>query len=82
MRPARPPGVPIKKLQVIFDKAQGTAVVLQHFDSKENLRAGAEAFAAMDVRDTRHPRVGGHRRTQGRARALNRDLRCCRPAGC
>ena len=47
-----PPGVPIEKLQVIFDEAQGTAVVLQHFDSKEDLRAGAEAFAAMDPSET------------------------------
>ena len=47
-----PPGVPIKKLQVIFDEAQGTAVVLQSFDTEEDLRAGAEAFAAMDPSDT------------------------------
>ena len=47
-----PPGVPIKKLQIIFDEAQGTAVVLQHFDSEEDLRAGAEAFAAMDPSET------------------------------
>ena len=35
-----PPGVPIKKLQLVFDEAQGTAVVLQYFDTEENLRAG------------------------------------------
>ena len=65
-----PPGVPIKKLQLVFDEAQGTAVVLQYFDTEENLRAGADTFAAMDPRDTRQPRFGGHGRTQSRARAL------------
>jgi hypothetical protein len=47
-----PPGVPIKKLQLVFDESQGTAVVLQFFDSEEDLRAGADAFAAMDASDT------------------------------
>jgi hypothetical protein len=52
-----PPGVPIKKLQMVFDQTQGTAVVLQYFDSEEDLRAGAEAFAAMDPSDTPGSRV-------------------------
>jgi hypothetical protein len=47
-----PPGVPIKKLEVIFDQAQGTAVVLQYFDNEEDLQTGAETFAAMDPSDT------------------------------
>jgi hypothetical protein len=47
-----PPGVPIKKLQLVFDEAQGTAVVLQYFDNEENLRAGADTFAAMDPSET------------------------------
>ena len=47
-----PPGVSIKKLQLVFDEAQGSAVVLQCFDSEEDLRAGAEAFAAMDPSET------------------------------
>ena len=47
-----PPGVPIKQLQLVFDEAQGTAVVLQYFDNEEDLRAGAEAFAAMDPSET------------------------------
>ena len=47
-----PPGVPIKQLQLVFDEAQGTAVVLQYFDNEEDLRAGAEAFAAMDASET------------------------------
>ena len=40
--------MPIKKLQFVFDEAQGTAVVLQYFDNEENLRAGSGTFDAMD----------------------------------
>jgi len=47
-----PPGVQIRKLQLVFDETQGTAVVLQYFDDEENLQAGAEAFAAMDPSET------------------------------
>ena len=47
-----PPGVPIKKLQLIFDEGQGTAVVLQYFDDEESLQAGAGTFAAMDPSET------------------------------
>ena len=47
-----PPGVPIKKLQMVVDHEQGTAIVLQFFDSEDDLRAGAEAFAAMDPSET------------------------------
>ena len=52
-----PPGVPIKKLQLVFDEAQGTAVVLQFFENEDNLRAGAETFAAMDPSETPGSRV-------------------------
>ena len=52
-----PPGVPIKKLHLVFDESQGTAVVLQYFDSEENLRAGADTFAAMDPTETPGSRV-------------------------
>jgi hypothetical protein len=52
-----PPGVPIKRLQMVFDEEQGTAVVLQYFDSEEDLRTGAEAFAAMDASETPGTRV-------------------------
>ena len=52
-----PPGVPIKKLQLVFDEAQGTAVVVQWFDTEESLRAGAETFAAMDPTETPGTRV-------------------------
>ena len=52
-----PPGVPIRKLQLVFDEARGTAVVLQYLDTEENLRAGADTFAAMDRSETPGSRV-------------------------
>jgi hypothetical protein len=52
-----PPGVPVKGLQILFDESQGTAVVLQLFDSAEDMRTGAEAFAAMDPGETPGTRV-------------------------
>ena len=47
-----PPGVPATGLRMLFDESQGTAVVLQYFDSAEDMRVGGEAFAAMDPADT------------------------------
>jgi hypothetical protein len=47
-----PPGVPVKGVQMLYDEAQGTAVVLQFFDSADDMSAGAQAFAAMDPADT------------------------------
>ena len=47
-----PPGVPVKGLQMLVDENQGTAVVLQLFDNAEDMRAGGEAFAAMDPGET------------------------------
>jgi hypothetical protein len=52
-----PPGVPIKGLQMLVDESQGTAVVLQLFDTAEDMREGAEAFAAMDPGETPGTRV-------------------------
>ena len=52
-----PPGVPVKGLQVLFDESQGTAVVLQLFDTADDMREGAEAFAAMDPGETPRTRV-------------------------
>jgi hypothetical protein len=52
-----PPGVPTTGLQVLFDQDQGTAVVLQQFDSAEDMRIGGEAFAAMDPSETPGTRV-------------------------
>lgn len=47
-----PPGVPATGVQMLADEEQGTAVVLQFFDSAEDMRAGAEAFSAMDRSET------------------------------
>jgi hypothetical protein len=52
-----PPGVPTTGLQLLFDPAQGTAVVLQLFDSAEDMDAGATAFSAMDPSETPGTRV-------------------------
>ena len=47
-----PPGVPASGLQVLVDAEQGTAVVLQLFDSAEDMSEGEKAFSAMDPADT------------------------------
>jgi hypothetical protein len=52
-----PPGVPVRGLQLLVDEGQGTAVVLQLFDSEEDLRSGGQAFADMDPSDTPGTRV-------------------------
>jgi hypothetical protein len=52
-----PPGIPVTGLQVLLDEGQRTAVVLQLFDSAEDMRAGGEAFAAMDAGETPGRRV-------------------------
>jgi len=52
-----PPGVNSTGLEVLFDEAQGTAVVLQHFATAEDLDAGARVFAAMDPGETPGTRV-------------------------
>lgn len=47
-----PPGVPAKGIQVLVDEGQGTAVVLQMFDSAEDMRVGGEALGSMDRAET------------------------------
>ena len=47
-----PPGVPTTGLKMLFDEAQGTAVVLQYFETAEDMSAGAQAFSAMDASET------------------------------
>ncbi|HEX5853253.1 MAG TPA: hypothetical protein VFY36_09180 [Solirubrobacteraceae bacterium] len=47
-----PPGVPATGLKVLFDEAQGTAVVLQEFATAQDMSAGDKAFSAMDASDT------------------------------
>jgi hypothetical protein len=47
-----PPGVPATGLKVLHDASQGTAVVLQQFDSAADMEAGAQVFDAMDPSET------------------------------
>lgn len=47
-----PPGVPATGLKVLFDASQDTAVVLQYFESAEDMEAGAQVFDAMDSSET------------------------------
>lgn len=47
-----PPDVPSTGLQVLYDEAQGTAVVLQHFASAADLEAGARVMEQMDPSET------------------------------
>lgn len=47
-----PEGVPSTGLKMMFDEAQGTAVVLQYFASAEDMDTGAAAFNAMDASET------------------------------
>ena len=52
-----PPGVPAHRLAVLFDADQGTAVVLQQFETAEEMAAGAAVLAAMDSSETPGTRV-------------------------
>lgn len=52
-----PPGVPTTGIQLLSDEAQGTAVVLQLFDTAEDMRKGAEVLSAMDPTETPGTRV-------------------------
>jgi hypothetical protein len=47
-----PPGVPATSLKMLFDQAQGTAVVLQYFETAEDMTVGGQAFSAMDPSET------------------------------
>jgi hypothetical protein len=47
-----PPGVPATGIKVLLDESQRSAVVLQYFDTAEDMQAGDEAFGAMDASDT------------------------------
>ena len=52
-----PPGVSSSRLQVLSDAEQGTAVVLQYFDTADDMGAGARVFQAMDASETPGTRV-------------------------
>jgi hypothetical protein len=47
-----PSGVNSTGITVLFDESQGTAVVLQHFATREDLDEGARVFEAMDPGET------------------------------
>lgn len=52
-----PPGVPAAGLQLLFDPEAGTAVVLQQFETAEDMATAARAFEAMDASETPGTRV-------------------------
>lgn len=47
-----PEGVKSSRLQMLFDEDQGTAVVTQYFETREDMDEGAKVFAAMDPSET------------------------------
>ena len=47
-----PPGVSSTRLQMLYDSEERTAVVLQHFDTAEDMAAAARIFEAMDASET------------------------------
>lgn len=47
-----PDGIKVSGLQMVVDEDQRTAVVLQLFDSAEDMRAAEAAFDAMDPSQT------------------------------
>lgn len=47
-----PPGVPGTGIQMLVDEAQGTAVVLQLFDTAQDMAVADAAFDAMDAGET------------------------------
>ena len=47
-----PEGVPSTGVKLLHDAEQGTAVVVQFFDSAEDMATGAEVLGAMDTSDT------------------------------
>jgi len=47
-----PEGVPSTGIKVLADQDQGSAVVLQYFDTAEDMAKGAEVLSAMDASET------------------------------
>lgn len=52
-----PPGVDSTGLTVLFDESQGTAVVLQRFETQAAMDEAARIFDAMDPGETPGTRV-------------------------
>jgi hypothetical protein len=47
-----PEGVPSTGIQFLFDESQGTAVVLQTYNTAEDMEAGERVLGAMDASQT------------------------------
>ncbi len=47
-----PKGVPATGIKVFHDEAQGTAIVLQLFDTAEDMQEADATFSAMDPSET------------------------------
>jgi hypothetical protein len=47
-----PEGVPSTGIQILVDESQGTAVVVQLFDTEEDMLKGEEVLEQMDSSDT------------------------------
>jgi hypothetical protein len=47
-----PPGVKAKRIAVLTDESQGTAVVVLYFENENDMRESASALDAMDPSDT------------------------------
>jgi hypothetical protein len=47
-----PPGVKSTGLEVLFDESNGTAVVLQRFETAADMEEAAKVFEAMEPGDT------------------------------
>ena len=47
-----PPGVSMSRLQLLSDSEQGTAIVLQYFETADEMDAAARVFDAMDASET------------------------------
>ncbi len=52
-----PPGVRSTGIQMLFDEAHGTAVVLQYFATQDDMEAAGRVFSAMDSDETPGTRV-------------------------
>lgn len=47
-----PEGVDSTGIQILVDEEQGTAIVLQHFETREKMEEGARVLGAMDAAET------------------------------
>jgi hypothetical protein len=52
-----PPGVPSTGIQLLCDTSQRTAVVIQFYETEEDMRIGGEVLSAMDASETPGKRV-------------------------